>query len=134
MGILDSVIGGLLGGGTNSPMGAVLGQILGGGGQGGGMFGGAGAPASGGLGGLIGQLRQAGLGQQVDSWIGPGQNQPVSPQQLNHAFGEQQVSSWASQAGMGSHDFLSQLAQHLPNAVDGMTPGGRVPDEGTVSV
>jgi uncharacterized protein YidB (DUF937 family) len=126
MGLLDSILSSVLGGGANSPMGGVLGQILGGGS--GGVGGG------GGLGGLLGQLRQSGLGSQVDSWVGPGQNQPVSPQQLNHAFGDQQVNSWAGQAGMQPHDFLSRLTQHLPNAVDQMTPDGRLPDEGTVSV
>ena len=40
----------------------------------------------------------------------------------------------ANQAGMNQGDFLSQLSQHLPNAVNGMTPNGQLPDEGTVSV
>ena len=40
----------------------------------------------------------------------------------------------ANQSGMAPGDFLSQLAQHLPNVVNGMTPGGQVPDEGAVSV
>jgi uncharacterized protein YidB (DUF937 family) len=40
----------------------------------------------------------------------------------------------ASQAGMQPEGFLQQLSQHLPNAVDGMTPNGRLPDEGVMSV
>jgi len=40
----------------------------------------------------------------------------------------------ASQAGMGCRIFLSQLSQHLPNVVDGMTPKGQLPDEGTISI
>lgn len=137
MGILDSVLGSILGGGASSPLGNVLGQLLGGGTQGGsasGNMAGGNMTGGGGLGGLLGQLQQAGLGSQVESWIGHGDNQPVSPQQLNNAFGEQQVNSWAGQAGMQPHDFLSQLSQHLPNAVNGMTPDGRLPDEGTASV
>src|SRR3954452_12398054 len=101
-------------------MGNVLGNLLSGGNQGG-MSG-----ASRGLGGLLGQLRQSGLGPQVDSWVSQGQNQPVSPHQLGNAF-DQQVNSWASQAGMQPHDFLSQLSQHLPRAVDAMTPDGQLP-------
>lgn len=118
-------------------MGGVLSQILSGGAQGGqsGFGGGmADGGTGGGLGGLLQQLRQSGLGAQADSWVGNGQNQPVSPQQLHGAFGEQQVNAWADQAGMQPHDFLSQLSQHLPNAVNGMTPNGQLPDEGTVSV
>ena len=40
----------------------------------------------------------------------------------------------AQQAGMAPQDFLSVLAQHLPHAVDGVTPNGQLPDEGSVSV
>lgn len=142
MSLLDSVLGSVLGSsGASSPMGAILGQLLGGGSQNspqggglGGLLGGLAGGSGGGLGGLLGQLRQSGLGPQVDSWVGNGQNQPVTPDQLHNAFGGEQVNSWANQAGMQSHDFLSQLAQHLPNAVNGMTPNGRLPDEGTVSV
>jgi uncharacterized protein YidB (DUF937 family) len=87
-----------------------------------------------GLGGLVSQFEQAGLGHIAQSWVGNGPNQPVSPPQLQRVFGQNQVESMASQAGMQPTDFLSQLSQHLPNAVNGMTPNGRLPDEGTMSV
>ena len=135
MGLLDTVLGSLMGGaaGSASPMGSVLSSLLGGGGQQGGM-GMAQGGMGGGLGGLISQFEQAGLGHVAQSWVGNGPNQPVSPQQLQSVFGEQQVQGMASQAGMQPTDFLSQLSQHLPNAVHGMTPNGRLPDEGTISV
>jgi len=133
MGLLDSVIGGLMGGGAggSSPVGGVLSGLLGGGGQAGGM---ASPGTSGGLGSLVSQFEQAGLGHVAQSWVGNGPNQAVSPQQLQSVFGENQIQGMASQAGMHPQDFLSQLSQHLPNAVHGMTPNGRVPDEGTMSV
>lgn len=132
MGLLDQVLGGVLGGGgaQGSPMQGVLMNMLGGGVQGG--YGG-GTGFGTGLGGLVQQFEQAGLGHVAQSWVGTGPNQPVSPQQLQSVFGEQQVNSMAGQAGMQPNDFLSQLSQHLPRAVDGMTPNGRLPDEGTVS-
>ncbi len=130
MGILDSVLGNLLGGsqgGASSPMGSVLSSVLGGGqGGGGGM--------AGGIGGLLSQFQQAGLGNIAQSWIGNGANQSVSPQQLQNVFGESQVQDMANQAGMQKGDFLSQLSQHLPHAVDQMTPNGQVSDEGSMSV
>jgi len=133
MGLLDSVLGGLMGGnaGASSPMGGVLGNLLGGGGQSGGI--GAGMGSSG-LGGLMSQFQQGGLGHIAQSWVGNGPNQPVSPEQLHGVLGADQVQSMASQAGMQPNDFLSQLSQHLPEAVHGMTPNGRLPDEGTMSV
>jgi uncharacterized protein YidB (DUF937 family) len=134
MGLLDSVLGSLMGAG-GSPLQGVLMNMLGG--QQGGMgqqeaMGGGGA--SGGLGGLVASFEQAGLGHIAQSWIGNGPNQPVSPQQLQSVFGENQVQNMASQSGMAPQDFLSQLSQHLPNAVNGMTPSGRLPDEGSMSV
>ena len=139
MGLLDSVIGGLMGGagGGASPIGGILMNMLGGGNQANsqGMGGTAGAPGmAGGLGGLLSSFQQAGLGHIAESWVGNGPNQPVSPGQLQNVFGQDQVQNMASQAGMQPGDFLSQLSQHLPNAVHGMTPNGQVPDEGTVSV
>ncbi len=138
MGLLDQVLGGLMGGGGGtSPMGGVLSGLLGGsGGQQGAMSMGApgGTGMGGGLGGLISMFEGAGLGHIAQSWVGNGPNQPVSPDQLQSVLGQDRVQSMASQAGMPQQDFLSQLSQHLPNAVNGMTPNGRVPDEGTVSV
>ena len=129
MGLLDSVIGGLMGGGgTASPMGGVLSGLLGGGGQAGGM--GAAGGMGGGLGGLMSSFEQGGLGHIAQSWVGNGPNQPVSPQQLQGVLGQDQVQNMAGQAGMEPNDFLSQLSQHLPNAVHGMTPNGQLPDDG----
>lgn len=148
MALLDQLIGGLLGGsqGGGSPLQGVLTNLLAGGNQGGG-FAGQGGPAQGmagqgaagqglaaGLGGLVSMFQQAGLGHLAQSWISNGPNQPVSPQQLESVFGQGQVQNMASQAGMAPGDFLSQLSQHLPNVVNGMTPNGQLPSEGTVSV
>ena len=141
MGLLDSVLGNILGGGggASSPIGGVLSSMLGGGSMGGmggqpgamGGIGGMGAGGGGGLGGLVSSFEQAGLGHLTQSWVGNGPNQPVSPDQLQGVLGQGQVQTMASQAGMEPHDFLSQLSQHLPNAVHGMTPGGQMPDPGS---
>lgn len=147
MGILDTVIGSLLGGNQNqgtsqgqSGIGGVLSSMLGGGqntsqgNQGGGLGGTlGGAMSGGGLGGLVSQFEQAGLGNVVQSWIGGGANHSVSPDQLQNVFGDK-VPGMAQQAGMDQGDFLSQLSQHLPGAVDGITPNGRAGDNGSVDV
>jgi uncharacterized protein YidB (DUF937 family) len=131
MGLIDSVLGSLLGGqNTSSPIGGILSNILQGGSSRGG-FGpsGMGGGLGGGLGGLLQQFQQAGLGHVADSWVGTGPNTPVSPGQLRDVFGQDRVRDMASQSGMPEDDFLSQLSQHLPSAVDGMTPQGRLPDD-----
>lgn len=149
MGLLDSVIGSVLGGamgGQSSPMGNILSGLLGGGGPMGGManaglgglgnMGGLGNAGGmgGGLGGLLSQFENAGLGHIAQSWVGDGPNHPVSPQQLQNVFGEDQVQTMANQANMQPGDFLSQLSQHLPHAVSGVTPNGQLPDEGSMAV
>jgi uncharacterized protein YidB (DUF937 family) len=145
MSLLDDVIGRVLGGaGASSGFQNVLMNILGGGqgsGQGGLLGGGQGGMMPqqqggglGGLGGLLSTLRNGGLGHAAQSWVDPGPNQPVSPDQLRNALGEDRTTTMANQAGMDEGSFLNQLSQHLPSVVDGMTPNGRVPDEGTVSV
>ena len=130
MGILDSVIGSLLGGGNNaqsSGMGGVLSSLLGGGQAG------TNQGMAGGLGGLVSQFEQAGLGNVVQSWIGNGPNQPVSSNDLQNVLGDK-VGPMAQQAGMNQGDFLNQLSQHLPNAVNNMTPNGNMDDQGSVNV
>src|ERR1700761_4091312 len=87
---------------------------------------------SGGLAELIQKLEQGGLGPAVQSWVGTGENQAVSPQELHSALGEEQVQQIAGQAGMQPHDFLSMLAQNLPSIIDKMTPNGQVPRQTSV--
>jgi uncharacterized protein YidB (DUF937 family) len=141
MGLLDQVIGGLMGAGEGggSPIQNVLMSLLGGQSAGMSSSGQVGeqwmsGTGGGGLAGLLSGFQQAGLGHIAQSWVGNGLNQPVSPQQLQNVFGNDQVQSMASQSGMAPQDFLAQLSQHLPDAVNGLTPNGRLPDEGTVSV
>ena len=135
MGLLDQVLGGLVGGGgSTSPIQSVLMNMLGGGQPGGSGMAGQSGGMGGGLSGLLSSFQQAGLGHIAQSWVGNGPNQPVSPQQLQTVSGDNQVQGMASQAGIGSQDFLSQLSQHLPNVVHGMTPNGQLPDEGAMSV
>ena len=146
MGLLSDVIGGVLGGSaSSSPIGNVLTNMLGGRrndantgawNQGGGTGGGIGglAGSMGGLGGLISMFNQAGLGQVAQSWINHGPNQSVSPDQLRDVLGHQRVEDMSTQAGMDPGSFLNQLSQHLPSVVDGLTPNGKVPDEGKLSV
>jgi uncharacterized protein YidB (DUF937 family) len=131
MGLLDSVIGNVLGGssssGTSSPLNAILSSLLGGGqGNLGGMLGGSGG-GLGGLGGLLSQFENAGLSHVAQSWIGTGPNQQISPQQLQQVFGEDRINGMAQQSGMQPHDLLTQLSQHLPSIIDQLTPGGQLP-------
>ena len=81
----------------------------------------------GGLGDLLGKLTQGGLGQQVNSWVGSGQNQPVQPGQLGGALGGNILDKLAQSTGMSQQELLNQLAVALPAVINNLTPKGRVP-------
>ena len=81
----------------------------------------------GGLGGLLDKLQKGGLGDVANSWIGPGQNQPVSPKQLNPALGSDIIKALAQRSGLSEEELTKQLSQILPGVVDKLTPAGRLP-------
>ncbi|WP_345892989.1 YidB family protein [Roseomonas acroporae] len=82
--------------------------------------------SQGGLDGLLSRLRQAGLGEQVDSWIGNGANQPVSPQALEPALGGDILSRIEQRIGLDRGELLMLLSQALPVLINLLTPHGRV--------
>ncbi|CAJ0774260.1 hypothetical protein LMG7141_00109 [Ralstonia condita] len=118
-GALGSLLGGAGGG-----LGGLLGGLLGGGGN-------ADQAAIGGLGPLQQILEQAGLGEQVKSWIGNGQNLPVSGEQITQALSGtgalEEVSKLAAHFGINEGDLANQLAEGLPEAVNHLTPQGALP-------
>jgi uncharacterized protein YidB (DUF937 family) len=81
----------------------------------------------GGLGALVGTLQSAGLGNVINSWIGSGPNQPVSPGQLGSALGPDIIKTLAQKSGMSEDDLVRELSQILPGVVDKLTPGGQTP-------
>jgi len=81
----------------------------------------------GGLGGLLEKLQKAGQGDVADSWVKPGPNKSIDPDQLGSAIGNTTISDIARQAGINEQELLRQLSQILPGLVDKATPGGRLP-------
>ncbi len=85
----------------------------------------------GGLSGLVQQFHDKGLGGLVSSWVGTGQNLPVSADQLQHVLGSEQVKEIAAKAGISPDMVTSHLSQLLPMLIDKMTPNGQVPQGGS---
>jgi uncharacterized protein YidB (DUF937 family) len=119
MGILDSLENspafknalGQLGGAL---LPAVLGEVLGSGSQGG-------------LSAIVAKLQQAGLGDQVKSWLGNGQNLPITAQQLQEVLGSDAVRQLAAKYNIPVDQITQILAQQLPKAVDQASPDGKLP-------
>lgn len=119
MGLLDSLAGQVLGslsgagGEQRSPMLEVIGGLL--------------NNQQGGLGGLVQAFQQKGLGEVIASWIGTGQNLPISAEQLQSVLGSEQVQAIARQLGFSPEAASEQLAQTMPTVIDQLTPGGQLP-------
>jgi uncharacterized protein YidB (DUF937 family) len=104
--------------------GGVLGNL-------GGLLSGAsvGGVLSGGLRDLVERFKQNGQGQAADSWVKPGPNQQLGPDQLEQAIGPDVLNTLSQQTGLSREELLSRLTRELPAAVDKLTPEGRLPTE-----
>jgi uncharacterized protein YidB (DUF937 family) len=88
--------------------------------------------AGGGLQSILQGFNSNGLGQILQSWIGTGANQPVTPDQVRQSLGEERISQLAQQTGMEQSTVASQLSQLLPGLVDKLTPNGQLPEGGAL--
>ncbi|WP_175889372.1 YidB family protein [Burkholderia cepacia] len=86
----------------------------------------------GGLNGLIEKFKAGGAGDIIGSWVGNGENQPISADTLQNVLGSDVVGSLASKVGIDPSQASSILAQVLPHVVNGATPNGEVPAGGQV--
>jgi uncharacterized protein YidB (DUF937 family) len=108
MGMFDGLLGGIVGAGMVSVVNGIL-------------------EKHGGLQGVVSQFERNGLGTTVQSWIGTGSNQPISPQDLHKALGPDLLRQLSEKSGLSVQDLAQRLAQVLPEAVDKMTPNGTIP-------
>lgn len=123
MGLLDDLgkaVGGAIGnavaGGGQGKLGQVVVQWLG----------------SGGLPQLMAGFQGAGLDKIVASWIGKGENLPISADQLQKVLGPAALGNLATQAGLAPKEAASQLSSLLPGLVDKLTPDGALPEGGAL--
>jgi uncharacterized protein YidB (DUF937 family) len=134
-GILSNVAGSVLSGGQSqqgpNPLDALV-NNLGGGTQSGGanLLGAVMSMVqqNGGLPGVVSMLRNSGLGQQADSWVGTGPNSAVSADQMTQVFGGSGLGNLAAQLGTSQGQAGSLLSQILPELLNQLTPNGQIPD------
>jgi uncharacterized protein YidB (DUF937 family) len=125
--------GNATGGGVGGGTGGGLGDLLKGG-LGGLLAGGAaGSVISGGLGDLLKQFQQNGQGEAANSWVSNGPNKQISPDDLGRALGADQLNALSAQSGLSRDELLAGLSRHLPDAINHLTPDGRLPSEGELS-
>jgi uncharacterized protein YidB (DUF937 family) len=121
MGLLDNLENQALGkvlGGTSNPLVSGLLQMI--------------QNQPGGLQGLVQNFHDRGLGAVASSWVGTGQNQPISGDQIHQALGTDTVKALAAKAGISPDIAGGAIAQLLPGIIDKLTPNGQVPDHNSV--
>lgn len=84
----------------------------------------------GGLAGLAEKFKQGGMGDLVNSWIGTGENLPISSEQISQVLGSDMVRNIASQLGIDPDQASQQLSTMLPGLIDKLTPNGALPAGG----
>jgi uncharacterized protein YidB (DUF937 family) len=89
----------------------------------------AGGAPGGGLKDLLDRFRQSGQGTKAESWVAKGPNQPIAPDELETALGEERIQWLMEQTGMPKDQLLAGLSHELPDAVDQLTPEGRLPTD-----
>jgi uncharacterized protein YidB (DUF937 family) len=108
MGLLDGLIGGVVG----AEMASVVNSLI---------------QQHGGVHGIVTQLESQGLGGVARSWVSSGANQAITPAQISQAFSSGALGELAAKAGMSPQELAQRLSQALPAAIDTLTPGGKLP-------
>jgi uncharacterized protein YidB (DUF937 family) len=108
MGMLDGLLGGMVGAGMVS----VVNDIL---------------EKHGGVQGVVSEFEKNGLGATVKSWVGTGPNQPISPDEVHRVLGPELLQQLSEKSGLSVPELTQKLSHVLPQAVDKLTPNGAVP-------
>ncbi len=122
MGLFDDIIGNMLGGagGEQANLGGIM-EVLSG-------------LDAGGVNGLLQSFQQKGLGDIVSSWVGTGQNLPISAEQIKEGLGSDLLASLAEKSGLPAEELSSQIAGYLPDFINTITPDGTVPEGGLLEL
>ena len=90
-------------------------------------------PGTGGLSGFIETFKNKGLGDVVSSWIGTGQNLPVSVEQIKQVLGSDKIQQIAQKVNISKDAVAQHLSELLPQIIDKLTPDGKVPEAGNLT-
>ncbi|MBV8909912.1 MAG: DUF937 domain-containing protein [Gammaproteobacteria bacterium] len=108
MGLLDGVLGGVVG----AEMTSVVNGLI---------------EKHGGVQGIVSQLETQGLDAVAKSWVSNGPNQPISADQIHQAFGSDTIRALAAKVGLSPQELAGKLSTLLPQVVDKLTPNGQLP-------
>ena len=107
MGLLDGLVGGAVG----AEMATVVNNFI---------------QKQGGVKGVLAQFEKQGLGSTIRSWIGNGENQPITADQMHRALGYEKLQELGAKLGLSPDAMAAKLSEYLPKAIDKLTPRGTV--------
>src|SRR5260370_42287323 len=108
MGMVDGLVGGIVGAGMVSVVNSII-------------------EKHGGVQGVVSEFEKNGLGATVKSWVGTGPNQPISPEDVHKALGPDLLQQLSEKSGLSVQDLTQKLSQVLPQAAGKLTPNGSIP-------
>jgi uncharacterized protein YidB (DUF937 family) len=108
MGLFDKILGGVVGAGATTLLNSFI-------------------EKQGGLQNVVSQFEKNGFGDTMKSWISQGPNLPITADQIHQALGSDTVRELAAKMGLRADKIADMLAQHLPQAIDKVTPDGKLP-------
>ncbi len=79
--------------------------------------------------GLKAQADKAGLGDIFDSWVGTGENKPITGEQVKSMATEGGLQKLADDAGISIDEAAEEVSKVLPDLVDKVTPDGVIPSD-----
>jgi uncharacterized protein YidB (DUF937 family) len=75
---------------------------------------------------LVDRFRSTGLGEKVESWIGMGDNETITRDEIKQGLGADEIDRLAQESGKSADDVADELSRELPAAVDKATPTGQI--------
>jgi uncharacterized protein YidB (DUF937 family) len=110
MGLLNGMLGGVVGAGMVSVVNGII-------------------EKHGGVQGIVNEFERNGLGPTVRSWVGTGPNEPVSATDVHRVLGPDLLQQLSAKTGLPLQELTEKLSQVLPQAVDHLTPDGKIPTQ-----
>ncbi len=78
------------------------------------------------LAGITDKLKEGGLGDQLSSWLGDGENSPISADQITNALGADKIGEMASKLGVDASAAAETLSKAMPSLMDKFSSGGNL--------
>ena len=78
------------------------------------------------------RAENSGLGDIFDSWVGKGENKPITGEQVKAAADPENLQKIANDAGSSVDEAAEELSKAMPEVVDKLSPDGELPSDDAI--